>query len=168
MSVRSGRLEQARQASTRAAFVALAALVLALILMAGRSIDRAFDQWQLERTARSQIFDYAAVSFAGVDDDGGHLDMISTRLYRRDLDRIVWHDELRCGPGFGIFSTLVNSAAAVEASPLETVDWSYTAAFPTDGRPCYVHSTIAVEVDGVTFIQTIDSEEFTTIQEQKP
>lgn len=167
---------QVHAAVRRLAIIALS--ILGMTMLASFAIWSLgnISQYVFSLTPRENIFDYRSVEYAGV--DAGRPTFISTARFGRNVQHVEWVDVLKCQAGqedqnagrtdfavppnnWSVFSTYVSNTANVGPYELRsTPPWQYQAAFPSDGRACYLRTTVIAETRGSTFVQTLDSEVF--------
>lgn len=110
---------------------------------------------------RSDIFEYVAVEYVRADDDA--MVIRSTRAIHRDVEAMSFVDVLRCS-GI-IYSTYSSTVPSVEASGLGSLEWTYPAPFPTDGRTCVLVAQVTAEYRGRLYTQRLESVPFNPTKE---
>ena len=119
------------------------------------------------RADPTDIFEYRGLYYRGVKDGG--LVMASESAYYRDLDLVEWHDSLFCNDaedddGWRLVSESSSERPGKETAPMATAEWTYPGAFPVNGSPCYMKSTITAYDRGAVFRQVVQSDVFSPVE----
>lgn len=146
----------ARYIIHRVPFIVALFIVSVFAVEAVRTAAGWWGEWRVSRIEAAEVFEYFAVEYVETTDDG--LIMVSTAVWHEHADRIEWVDRLDCG---GTWSSQRFEAADRAPRALASIEWPYTAPYPTDGRECRMVSTISVEARGRVFVQQIESAPFT-------
>lgn len=115
-------------------------------------------QVRLALLDQTDVFEYESVEYVSTGADG--VRMRSVASWPRDVDEIVWNDQLRCGQKLTIFSTSNTSMTDRKADGANISEWRYGGAVPSSGGECAMRSTITVSISGRAWRQTIWSEPF--------